>query len=589
MRLIFVFSILLLIVSFSFISCNGGSQGNNNPAYDPDQESATIALQVDWPEEPALSSTSQASLSKVVKAAIDCNAMNVDKISAEVFSDSHNLLQTGGPWDCSDGSATIRKVPARNNLIVTLYAFDTNGEEVYRGQAANVSVQASQTANVSISMKNVLNRTVSLVQDINPGPGSSFPHRLFELQSRLCFVALDNNSGFELFIAGADGSGAQLLRDIYPSGELDRTAVMAPTDFAELNGWLYFCANEGGGFNLWRTNGTSASRVLFTNGAIFFNPAGLAVLDGRLFFSADSDGSGRELWVFDESSGQASQVADIHPGQAGSNPHDLTVAGNDLFFVADDGQSGYEIWQTDSAATACSLVTDIYTGLRGSYPRYQTNVNGRLFFVADGEGSAGQGLWMVWRENDTLNIQQVASATANYNSLLRNLSWIDGSMLAFSANISSAGQELYLYDWQTDTAPQRITDLNPGAASSYPANFAYLDGVLYFTAYNENDVEHLWAYSIGQQTLTCLTTDLQYPAPRDLTAVNQNLYFTASQESFGRTLWATDGIRTGLVVATNGAHIQHSPSNLIAASNGRLYYSAFDADYGEELFLLEDQ
>ena len=60
--------------------------------------------------------------------------MNVDNITAEVFSDADDLLQTGGPWNCSDGSATISNVPVRNNLIVRLHAFDPDGEEVYRGQ-----------------------------------------------------------------------------------------------------------------------------------------------------------------------------------------------------------------------------------------------------------------------------------------------------------------------------------------------------------------------------------------------------------------------------------------------------------------------
>jgi ELWxxDGT repeat protein len=580
-----IFILLVIIISgLSFISCNGESQGNRHPADDPDQESANIVLKVDWPDEPASSPKSQA---KVVKAAIDCDAMNVENISAEVFSDTHTLLQTGGPWKCADKSGTIKKVPAGNNLLVRLTAFDVNGKEVYRGEAPHVSVQASQTVDVSISMENVFNRTVSMVQDINPGPGSSFPHRLFNLQSRLCFVALDIDAGFELFITGADGVDAQLLQDIYPKDVLDRTAVMAPTDFVELNGWLYFRANDGGGYRLWRTNGTSASTELVPGTASVSDPTELTVLDDKLFFSADSDGAGRELWVFDESSEQASQVADIYPGQTGSNPHDLTVSGKYLFFAADDGQAGYELWKTNSATTFCELVTDIYSGAEGSYPRCLTNVNGRLFFTADDDAAVDNGLWMLWFESSELNVVKVDSQSSS----IRNLTWINGSMLAlgFPGTTSGYGVELYLYDWETDSAPQRITDLNPGTASSYPANFVYLGGTLYFTASNSNSVEHLYAYSIDQQTLTCMTVDLPYPSPRDLTAVNQNLYFTASHPSFGRRLWATDGIRAGLVVATNGENTQHSPSNLIAASNGRLFYSAFDADYGEELFVLYDQ
>jgi ELWxxDGT repeat protein len=585
MRLVFI--ILVIIINcLGFISCNGKSQGNSHPAADIDQENATLVLQVDWPDEPASSPESQA---KVVKAAVDCGAMNVENISADVFSDAHVLLQTGGPWKCADKGGTISKVPARNNLIVRLSAFDINGQEVYRGEAPNVTVPASQTVNVSISMEYVFTRTVSMVQDINPGPGSSFPHRLFELQSGLCFVALDINAGFELFITGADGVDAQLLRDIHPNDVLDRTAVMAPTDFVELNGWLYFRANDGGGYHLWRTDGTSTSTA---GGASFINPTELTVLGNKLFFSADSAGSGRELWVLDESSEEARQVTDIYPGQTGSNPHDLTASGNRLFFAADDGQTGYELWQTDRAATACSLTTDIYGGAQGSYPKCLTNVNGRLFFAADDDGAVAKGLWMLWYDSDNLNVVKADSQSGSKGTGgIRNLTWINGSMLAlgFPGTTSGYGVELYLYDWQTDSAPQRIIDLNPGTASSYPANFVYLDGTLYFTASNSNNVEHLWAYSIDQQTLTCMTVDLPYPSPCDLTAVNQNLYFTASHPSFGRRLWATDGIRIGLIVTTNGENTQRSPSNLIAASNGRLYYSAFDADYGEELFVLDDQ
>jgi ELWxxDGT repeat protein len=585
MRVASVFFIII-IASSSLLSCGGGSAGNSQPAYDSDQQSAAIAFQVNWPGDPAASTINR---SRVVEAAVDCGALNVDKITAQVFSDTHDLLQTGGPWDCSDGGGTISNVPVRDNLLVRLCAVDNNGEEVYRGQASNVSVQASKTANVSISMENVINRTVSMVQDIYPGSGSSFPHRLFELQSQLCFVALDIDSGFEPFITGADGNGAQLLRDIYPNDNLDRTGAMAPTDFVELNGWLYFCANNGGGYHLWRTNGTSASTELVAGSTNFFNPTELTVLGDLLFFSAESDAFGRELWVFDESSGQAQarQVGDIYPGQAGSNPHDLIASGDGLFFAADDGQNGCEIWQTDAAATACNLVTDIYSGAGGSYPRDLTDVNGRLIFIANDSGSAGKQLWMLWSQDSTLNVEMIASST---DSGIRSLTLLNGTTVGFSANLSSAaGQELYLFDWQTDSAPRRITDLNPGNASSYPANFVYLDGMLYFTASNRNSVEHLWAYSLGQQTLTCLTVDLEYPSPRDITVVNQNLYFSASDEAFGRSLWATDGIRAGLVVATNGGNIQHSPSNLMAASNGRLYYSAFDDEYGEELFMLDDR
>jgi ELWxxDGT repeat protein len=229
-----------------------------------------------------------------------------------------------------------------------------------------------------------------------------------------------------------------------------------------------------------------------------------------------------------------------------------------------------------------------------------TNVNGRLFFSASNGPQSNDSptysieVWMSWKNGSSYTTQMVVDINhlnAHFagSSMSRNLTWIHGSTLAFSAYAPDTGQELYLYDWQVDEDP-RLYDLNPSTASSFPGNFVFLNGTLYFTAQNSQSVEHVWSYLPDQSPpVLCLTRNVQYPAPRNLTAVNQTLYFTASHDVLGRRLWATDGCITGLVVGTDGGNSPHSPLNLFAASNDRLYYSAFDNDYGEELFQLVDQ
>jgi ELWxxDGT repeat protein len=447
---------------------------------------------------------------------------------------------------------------------------------------------------VDVIMENVFSRALSIAQDVNPGTGGSFPHRLVKFQDQLYFVGLDPDFGFELFNADS----AQLLRDIYPTSVLDRTGVMAPSDFVELNGKLFFFANNGYGYRLWRTNGTAASTEPVASGADYFNPTELTVMQDKIYFSANSDEAGRELWVFEESADTVTMFHDIREGKESSNPHQLTVVGDDLFFVANDGTHGYEIWRTNNQEEQCAIVKDIYQEEKSSAPRHLTNVSGRLFFVAADGGqqppvSHGTELWMSWRDGEAFTTKLVADINATSqllgSSLARNLTWIHGSTLVFSACTPDTGQEMYLYDWQIDEAP-RLYDLNPSEASSFPGNFVYLDGTLYFTASNSQNVEHLWAYPLDQsQSVQCLTANEQNPAPRDLTAVNQTLYFTASHNSLGRRLWATDGTKIGLVVGTAGGKSPHSPSNLFAGSEDRLYYCAFSADYGEELFQLVDQ
>lgn len=592
MRPTFFILSIFLVTSFSFIACNDESQPKNHP----NPETGTLLLRVDWPAEHALSSKSQSN------GLSDCTEMNVDKISAYVFFDTSEQFIEAGPWDCTARSGTIKNVPAGDNRLVRLTALDPNGDEVYRGEVPNVSVQSNQAVQVNVFMENVFSRALSMVQDVNPGTGGSFPHRLVEFQNQLCFVALDPDFGFELFNADS----AQPLRDIYPNGVPDRTGVVAPTDFVELNGRLYFCADNGNGYRLWRTSGTAASTEPAAISDDYFNPTELTVVQDKIFFSADSVETGRELWVFEESTGQVKLFHDIRQGQESSNPNELTVSGDNLFFVADDGNQGYEIWRTNDKAEQCSIVQDIYAGEDGSDPKCLTNVNGRLFFVAqdgsqDSNATApthGYEPWMIRKDGDDFKAELVddINPTTKFNgrnfygnSRTRNLTWIHGSTLAFSAFTPANGQELYLYDWENDETPRRI-DMNQSEASSFPANFVYLDGTLYFTAYSSHGAEHLWAYPLDQSQLAqCLTKDVQYPAPRNLTAVNQTLYFSALHDSLGRRLWATDGIKTGLVVGTDGGDSPHSPLNLFAASENRLYYTAFRADDGEELFQLIDQ
>jgi ELWxxDGT repeat protein len=80
---------------------------------------------------------------------------------------------------------------------------------------------------------------------------------------------------------------------------------MSPTN---VNGTLFFRANDGiFGWELWRSDGTTAGTALVGNGARERHPAetSLAVypvthltgVGGTLFFFADNGHSGHELWA----------------------------------------------------------------------------------------------------------------------------------------------------------------------------------------------------------------------------------------------------------------------------------------------------
>jgi ELWxxDGT repeat protein len=55
-----------------------------------------------------------------------------------------------------------------------------------------------------------------LVQDINPGAGSSSPSNLTNVKGTLYFRAYDGSHGFELWKSDGTSSGTALVQDIYP-------------------------------------------------------------------------------------------------------------------------------------------------------------------------------------------------------------------------------------------------------------------------------------------------------------------------------------------------------------------------------------
>jgi ELWxxDGT repeat protein len=67
-------------------------------------------------------------------------------------------------------------------------------------------------------------------------------------------------------------------------------------------------------------------------------------LSGRLFFSAETPGRGREPWMSDGTAAGTVPLAELAPGEASSNPHGFVRWGWDVFFTATDATHGEELW-----------------------------------------------------------------------------------------------------------------------------------------------------------------------------------------------------------------------------------------------------
>ena len=163
------------------------------------------------------------------------------------------------------------------------------------------------------------------------------------------------------------------MADINPNNTSDSFGFVnsssAPRNFVEFDDRLFFTADDGSvGRELWVTDGTSEGTKLvkdiepnidtFSDGEVVFPESSgiyeFAEFNGHLYFSADTNETGRELWVTDGTTEGTQLVEDLRPGSGegysfpypySSSPYFLTVVGDELFFAADNGETGTELFK----------------------------------------------------------------------------------------------------------------------------------------------------------------------------------------------------------------------------------------------------
>ncbi|MCP3165673.1 ELWxxDGT repeat protein [Myxococcus qinghaiensis] len=350
---------------------------------------------------------------------------------------------------------------------------------------------------------------------------------------------------------------------------------------------------------------------------------------GRLFFSAEAEGLGRELWSSRGRAGCASVVKDLRPGVMGSVPRFLTPLASWVLFVADDGEHGPELWRTDGTAAGTVMVKDVLPGERGSAPGSLTRVGDLVYFTAT-DFAHGQELWRTdGTAAGTRLVHEFAPGPASL--LLTSLTaWGDQlALVTYSAeaavlwSVDSKGQARVLYqstvgvlssltasgrrlfflrDVGTDIAELWVASERQGSATrvrdftgEFPSSFAAMDGQVFFMAGadgvfgEQGDTRHggeLWR-SDGTAVGTRVVRDI-WPGPKgslpsDLVVMDGVLYFAAEDGWRGRELWRSDGtlLGTWMVWDLQWGEQGSEPEQLVA-EDGSLFFSAKTVLHGRE-------
>ncbi|MDQ7781623.1 MAG: DUF4347 domain-containing protein, partial [Desulfomonilaceae bacterium] len=422
--------------------------------------------------------------------------------------------------------------------------------------------------------------TINLL-DIYAGTGSSSPAEFTKVGNTVFFVATDATHGRELWMTDGTTAGTQLVKDIRPG-----TTASSPANLFAANGLLYFSANDGtNGTELWVSDGTEAGTYMVANltagssssivksfaemgGDVYFSygtttangtlwktdgsaagtvqvtsvPYGvnyITELNGQLFFSAQGPAAGYtnvgyELWKSDGTAAGTDLLIDIYGGGYSSSPSQLTVVGDHLYFIAYGTTYGSEVWVTDGVdgTAAHTYVIDVVAGSGTSSPNWLTESGGKAFWSAR-TISTGSSYYLHVHDPLVGGSPTQLTTTAVYN--LADAA----DMLYFSTTATGYGTELWKSDG-TIAGTVLAEDVNPGTASSSPNYMTYVNGTLFFSAYNSATGTELYKVVLAPPSQPPVNTvGTAGPFLEDAVGVDLGSAFSVSDPDAGDTLTVT--------------------------------------------------
>ena len=376
-----------------------------------------------------------------------------------------------------------------------------------------------------------------------------------------------------------------------------------PSELAELNGMLFFAADDGvRGVELWRSDGTEKGTVLVRDIdpdlEAEYGPADMTAVGGTLFFTADDGVNGRELWKSDGSRAGTVLVEDINPSNEdysyGGGPENLVAVGGTLFFTADDGARGTELWKSDGTRAGTVMVKDIHPESDNDYgsPDNLSAAGGTLFFTA-GDGVNGRELWKSdGTRAGTVMVKDINPDPQGYYDAPSELTAV-ADILFFTAEDGRHGRELWRSDG-TAAGTVMVEDISPDPErysrySDYsPTALTDVGGTLFFTADDGTHGRELWR-SDGTSAGTVMIEDVHaggYDGARGyLTDVAGAVFFTATDGTHGPELWRSDGTAAGTRMVTNiHPGVKNQGPYLLTSVGSAMFFTADDGTHGRELW-----
>lgn len=440
-------------------------------------------------------------------------------------------------------------------------------------------------------------------------------------------------SGFVQAEEPAPTDPPSLLADIFP-GE----PSSSPTEFTELNNKLYFTAGNLEGiyvsYNIWvydpwqppsEANPTQVTHLPRPDTPGYDPlPSNLITIMGKLFFNYDGDGHGDKMWVYDPALPVSDQnpktIEAYQPGDENEYyvPLYNLAINNKIYFTNSEcsGSAGlHSIWEFDPALdnSIGENPKKVFTLLNdncGDSLGKLTYLDGKIYFT-NSHPSYGREIWSYDLSQPTeldinpkLLFEIVPGDVDDYVGPIAAV----GDLLFFQADDDRAyeslyGRELYVYDPSIAIGsgnPEMVIDLNPGSDDAYPSDLTDINGNVFFKA---SDGEHGYEYWIYDPNLSVSASNPQLiadinPGTEDgatnfayepVPQYEGKIFFQATDDVSGKELWEfdltqpTSDTNPHLVFDIFPGFNDSSPMGFFLLDKS-LYFSADNGEVGAELW-----
>ena len=286
----------------------------------------------------------------------------------------------------------------------------------------------------------------------------------------------------------------------------------------------------------------------------------LVTFNGFVYFVANDDVHGNELWRTDGTNEGTALVSDIYPGlpNTNSNPHRLTVVGDRLYFNAYNAttQSPETVYYIDAAAPTTVKLAKARLATGGA----AITAVGSLFGAPNGRRSSAAS-WP--RATATTRctpspgrhrVEKITVGAENINIMNRfSPAATAGGWTYYkrgNMNVSPGqGGEL----WRTNgSVTESVADIYPGNGGSGPSAFVATSNKVYFTADDGSHGRELWVTNPGNKADTHIvhehvpgTAATSINDPGQVANGNILYYVPANDPVTGPEVWRTDGTDAG--------------------------------------------